>query len=90
MDSTIGLYVRTGIVGSWAVMVGAALVYVAERILELLTPHESGPGALTVSSVPVFGFLSTVLYAVYNGGAISVLFGILLVFVGWYRLLRLV
>lgn len=90
MASTIRLYVRTGIVGAWAVMVGVALLFVAQRFLELFDPQESTGVGLTTAELPLLGFISSILMAVYNGGAMSVLLGIVLVFVGWYRLLRLV
>lgn len=88
MDSTFRVYVRTGIVGAWAVFVGIALVLTASRLLALFQPQES-TAPLAAAGMPIAAILWDMLLGLYNGGAASVLLGILLVFLGWYQLLRM-
>lgn len=89
MTSTIRLYVRTGIVGAWAVFFGAALLVAAERLLTTFDPEPSGKTTLATAGVPIFAMTHGLLEGLYDGGAASVLVGLVLVFAGWYQLLRM-
>jgi hypothetical protein len=90
MESTIRMYVRTGIVGAWAVFLGVALVLTASRLLELFDPsaREEGVTSLASAGIPLAATIADALVQLYNGGAASVILGILLVFIGLYQLLR--
>ena len=89
MDSRARVYVRTGIVGAWAVFVGIALALTASRLLAIVTPAESGTDPLIAAGLPLTTILLDGVTTLYEGGAASVIVGIILVFVGWYQLLQL-
>lgn len=95
MSATVRVYVRTGIVGAWAIFIGSALVLTASR---LLTVMETGAAAsptgvaeptnLTAAAIPLSSIVWDVLQNLYSGGAVSVFVGIVLVLVGWFLILR--
>lgn len=89
MASAVRLYVRTGIVGSWAVLLGGTIVLGLDRLLGLLNTNGSGSVTLATAGLPIVALAETALINVYNGSALSVFVGVLLVLGGWYQLLRL-
>ncbi|MFB6267791.1 MAG: hypothetical protein ABEI31_09040 [Halodesulfurarchaeum sp.] len=89
MARTLQLYVRTGIVGAWAVMLGFAVVIGVKRALSVLEPTTTRNPALTAAGFPVAGFVTALFTGLYNGGSMSMALGGLLVLVGWAQLVRL-
>ncbi|MFB6112843.1 MAG: hypothetical protein ABEJ58_01920 [Halodesulfurarchaeum sp.] len=91
MGTTVRLLIRTGIVGSWAVIFGFAIVVVVQRLLDLFSKHPETPthSPLSAGTVPLIGSFTDVLAVLYDGGLLSVVVGALLVIVGWYQILRL-
>ncbi len=95
MTATVRVYVRTGIVGAWAIFIGFALVLTASRLLTVVEsgPAESATGAaeptnLAAAAMPLSSILWDVLQNLYSGGALSVFVGVVLVLVGWFLILR--
>lgn len=88
MRTTFRLSVRTGVVGAWALMVGVAILVLVERLLALVAPATRTP-PLTTAGVPLGALVASLLTGLYNGGAAAVLIGIVLIALGWYRLLSL-
>lgn len=89
MPSAVKLYVRTGIVGSWAVLFGGSIVLALDWVLGHLSANGSDSVPLAAAGLPIVALAETALINVYNGSAFSVLIGVLLVTIGWYQLLRL-
>ncbi|MFB6153496.1 MAG: hypothetical protein ABEJ27_04515 [Halodesulfurarchaeum sp.] len=89
MARTLQLYVRTGIVGAWAVMFGFAVVIGVKRALTVFQPTTTRNPALTAAGFPVAGFVTALVTGLYNGGSASMVIGGLLVLVGWVQLMRL-
>lgn len=89
MASAAKLYIRTGIVGSWAVLLGGTIVVALDRVLGLLSSNGSNSISLATAGLPIVALAETALINVYNGSALSVFVGVLLVLGGWYQLLRL-
>ncbi|MBS3759926.1 hypothetical protein [Halodesulfurarchaeum sp.] len=89
MASAVKLSVRTGIVGSWAVLFGGTLVLGLNWVLGLISANGSNSVPLAAAGFPIVALAETALINVYNGSAFTVLIGVLLVTAGWYQLLRL-
>ena len=89
MVTAIRLYVRTGIVGAWAVFFGLAILVAAERVLSAFKPDDTGQMALATAGLPTLAAIHRIFEGLYDGGAATVLVGIVLVFAGWYQLLKL-
>lgn len=89
MDTRARVYVRTGIVGAWAVFIGVALALAASRLLALFEPDTAQSSTLAAAGFPLTTILVEGFTNLYEGGAASVIVGIVLVFLGWYQLLRL-
>ena len=89
MASSVRLSVRAGVVGAWAVLLGGTLVYGIDRVLGMLGTEGASSNSLAAAGLPVVALAETALINVYNGSAASVFVGVLLVFAGWYQLLRL-
>lgn len=85
MTTRLRMSMRTGIVGAWTLMIGFVGVLVAERLVTVVDDSASTP--LITAGVPIAGALTAVLSGLYDGGAVSVFIGLLLVFVGWYQVL---
>jgi hypothetical protein len=88
MQTTIRAYVRTGIVGAWAVFLGFAVALTASRLLAIVDPEAMEMGGLARAGLPLSSLIWHVLQRLYDGGAASVVLGIVLVLVGWFLVLR--
>jgi hypothetical protein len=89
MATSVRLSVRAGVVGAWAVLLGGTLVYGIDRLLGVLGTESASSNSLAAAGLPVVALAETALLNVYNGSAMSVFVGVLLVLAGWYQLLRL-
>lgn len=89
MPTTLRLSVRTGVVGAWALMVGAVILVLVDRLVSVVGEGPSGAPAVAAVGIPVGAVVSSVLLGLYNGGSASVLVGIVLIAAGWYQLLAL-
>lgn len=88
MTATVRIYVRTGIVGAWAVFIGIALVLTANRLLTVVDPAATGATNLDAAAMPLSVVVWEVVQNLYSGGTISVFVGIVLVLLGWFLILR--
>jgi ABC-type phosphate transport system permease subunit len=88
MGATVRVYVRTGIVGAWAVFIGVALAVTATRLLAMLRPDAAGSSSLAAAGMPLSSAIWQVLAHLYEGGAASVLVGLGLVVFGWFLIIR--
>lgn len=88
MTATVRVYVRTGIVGAWAIFIGIAIVLTANRLLSLMDRAPTGSTDLAAASMPLSSILFDVLANLYSGGALSVFLGIVLILLGWFLILR--
>lgn len=88
MTATVRVYVRTGIVGAWAVFIGLALILTANRLLSVMDQAPTGSTELAAASMPLSTMVWDVLGNLYSGGALSVFIGIVLIVVGWFLILR--
>lgn len=88
MTATVRIYVRTGIVGAWAVFIGFGLVLTGNRLLTVVNPGATGATDLDAASMPLSAVVSEVVQNLYNGGTISVFVGIVLVLMDWFLILR--
>lgn len=88
MDATIRAYVRTGIVGAWAVFLGFAVSLAASRLLAVVDRQTVEMGGLARAGLPLSSQIWHVFQSLYEGGAASILLGIVLVLVGWFLVLR--
>lgn len=89
MTSAVRLYVRAGVVGSWAVLLGGTLILGIDRFLGMLGTDGTSSVPLATAGLPIVALAETALINVYNGSAVSVFVGLLLVLGGWYQLLQL-
>ncbi len=89
MASSVRLYVRTGVVGSWAVILGGTLILGIDRLLGMLGTDGTNSISLATAGLPIVALAETALINVYNGSAVSVFVGVLLLLGGWYQLLRI-
>lgn len=88
MTATVRVYVRTGIVGAWAVFIGIALVLTANRLISVMERAPTGSTDLAAASMPLSAVAWEVLGNLYSGGALSVFLGIVLILIGWMLILR--
>lgn len=88
MDATVRAYVRTGIVGAWAVFFGFAVALTASRLLAVVEPEAVATGGLSSAGLPFSSLIWHILTSLYDGGAASVVLGIVLVLLGWSLVLR--
>ena len=88
MSATVRVYVRTGIVGAWAVFIGFALVLTASRLLTVMEPGAAESTNLATAAMPLSSVVWEVLQNLYSGGAVSVFVGVVLVLLGWFLILR--
>ncbi|MFB6069686.1 MAG: hypothetical protein ABEJ76_01575 [Halanaeroarchaeum sp.] len=88
MASAIRYSARIGVVGAWAVILGAAILVSVDRALSLLA--RGGPSSgLTAARLPFDALLASTLTGIASGGSMAVVVGVLLIAVGWYQLLTL-
>jgi hypothetical protein len=80
------LFARLGIVGAWTALVSGLLLYLAVLIVGRVSAADEGPGAVVSLSGFLLGWLGTV----SDAGAVGVGVGLLLLVVGWVRLVTLV
>lgn len=89
MATALRLSVRTGVVGAWALMVGAVVLVLVDRLVSVVGEGPAGSPTMATVGLPIGAVVSSVLLGLYNGGSASVLVGIVLIAAGWYQLLAL-
>jgi hypothetical protein len=89
MVSATKVYVRTGIVGTWAVLLGGTIVVGIDRALGMLPQNGSSSVSISAAGFPILALAESALLNVYQGSAVGILLGVLLLLGGWYELLRL-
>ncbi|MFB6133403.1 MAG: hypothetical protein ABEJ55_00250 [Halanaeroarchaeum sp.] len=79
------LPLTTTVLGAWSMMVGTALLFLANRLVSLV-PGSVGSGGRVYGSVSVDS-LRDVFYGLHDGGASVVVIGGVLLLLGWHRFL---